>query len=59
MRLRFTMIFAARISYHSIDNNVKMFMQTQTHSKRALTDFSAASFWRVNTLCIGVSGNPR
>ena len=28
VRLRFTLIFAARISHHSIDNNVKMFTQT-------------------------------
>ena len=31
MRLRFTLIFAAKISHHSIDNNVKIFTQTQTH----------------------------
>ena len=27
LRLRFTIIFAAKISHHSIDNNVKIFMQ--------------------------------
>ena len=32
VRLRFTLIYAARIFYHSIYNNVKMFTQTQTHS---------------------------
>ena len=31
-RLRFTLIFAARISHHSIDNNVKFFTQTQTQA---------------------------
>ena len=34
MRLlsRFTLIFAAKIPHHSIDNNVKIFRQTQTHN---------------------------
>ena len=32
LHLRFTLIFAAKISRHSIDNNVKMLTQTQTQS---------------------------
>ena len=32
MRLRFTLIFAAKISHHSIDNNVNIFTQRQMHS---------------------------
>ena len=30
LRLRFTFIFAAKIPHHSIDNNVNIFVQTQT-----------------------------
>ena len=32
LRLRFTLIFAAKIYHHSIDNNIIIFTQTQTHS---------------------------
>ena len=32
VNLHFTLIFAARTSHQSIDNNVKMFTQTQTHT---------------------------
>ena len=37
LRLRFTLIYAARSSHNSIDSNVKMFTQTQM-CKRAITN---------------------
>ena len=33
LRLHFTLIFVARISHQSIDNNVKIFLQMQTHTQ--------------------------
>ena len=43
LRLRFTLIFAAKISHHSIDNSDK-FTQTQMHSVNGPLQFCIFGF---------------